>query len=129
MREKSHCGQSFLCAFTPERGDNFNKRRMERRMKRGRHERRILHGFMKGGRRRRLLLFFHLYYSLLFGPCKEFSLALFVVLFLHSCCSPSFFFISLLSSCSGCDQAEGCRDLSLMHTYTHTCTYSSKYIK
>lgn len=77
MCEKSHCGKSFLCIFTLLRGDEQHKRRMEMRMKRVRHERHILLGFVKRGRKQRLLLFFLFFFFftrvVLFfsGSCKK----------------------------------------------------------
>lgn len=59
--------------------------------KAARHERHILHEFMKRGRRQGLLLFFHPCFSLPYWDLVKSHLALFAVLFLHSCRSPSFF--------------------------------------
>lgn len=59
VRERTHCGKRFLPVFTPVRRENWNKRRMEVRIKRRRHERHILREFIKGGRRQWLLLFFY----------------------------------------------------------------------
>lgn len=83
--ERAHCGKCSLPVFTPVRGEKWNKRRMEVRMKRTRHERHILREFMKGGRRQRLLLFFSPFWN-----CPKSTLALFVVVFLHSCCDSQF---------------------------------------
>lgn len=136
MCEKSHCGKSFLCIFTLLRGDEQHKRRMEMRMKRVRHERRILLGFVKRGRRQRLLLLFYFFLPVLFSsfldPAKSF-LAPFAVVFLHSCSrlSP---LIMFLSSCSGCDHKpiKPLRDLSLLRTHTHRdmhfCRYSHQAV-
>lgn len=56
MREKSHCGKSFLCIFTLVRGENSHKRRMEMRMKR--HERHILQRFMKKRKKAAIVIIF-----------------------------------------------------------------------
>lgn len=58
-----HCGKSSLSVFTPVRRENRNKRRMEVRMKRVRHERHILREFRNGGRRQWLLLFFYPFWN------------------------------------------------------------------
>lgn len=87
--ERSHCGKCSLPVFTPVRRENWNKRRMEVRMKRVRHERHILREFMKGGRRQWLLLLF--FYS--FWNCPQSTLTLFVVVFLYSCSDSQFLYI------------------------------------
>lgn len=85
--ERTHCGKGSLPVFTPVRRENWNKRRMEVGMKRVRHERHILREFMKGGRRQWLLFFYP------FWNCPQSTLALFVVVFLHSCCDSQFLYI------------------------------------
>lgn len=117
MCEKSHCGKSFLCIFTPVRREDRDKRRMEMRMKWARHERHILQEFVKRGRRQWLLLFFFppMFFLSFFGPCKG-SLALFVIVFLHSCW--------------GCDHwLWAMRDLSLMRAHTHKYTHTLNICK
>lgn len=84
--ERTHCGKRSLPVFTPVRRENRNKRRMEVRMKRVRHERHILREFMKGGRRQWLLLFFYPFWN-----CPSEHLAPFVVVFLHSCRDSQFY--------------------------------------
>lgn len=86
--ERTHCGKRSLPVFTPVRKENWNKRRMKVRIKRVRHERHILREFMKGGRRQWLLLFFCPFWN-----CPQSTLALFVIVFLHSCCDSQFLYI------------------------------------
>ena len=85
MCEKSHCGKSFLCIFTLVRREEGDKRRMEMRMKRARHERHILQEFVKRGRRLWLLLFLSPVFFSPFLDLTKSSSDIFVILFLHSC--------------------------------------------
>lgn len=89
--EQTQRGKHSLPVFTPVRRESWNKRRMEVRMKRVRHERHILREFMKGGRRQWLLLLLLFFWP--FWNCPQSTLALFMVMFLHSCCDSQFSFI------------------------------------